>query len=421
MADAIDATGARVTPGTEAEDRRAAAAVIGAHSLQHFYQQGFFVLLPAIYSSLGLTPISAGVLEMVRRGAGGVMSVGGGIAVDRFPDRRIPLLYVSLMAMGLGYMAAGLAPTYAIIVVAAGLAGGAGSVWHPAALGLLSQVFPRRRGFMISMHRSSGSIGDATGPLVVGGLLTLVSWQTVLIGALPLAVTFALCLWVLLLKAPSWTTRRETAATSRTIGAQFRDLGVAVRNRGLLLLLVVGAFSGLGQGGLIMWLSLYLDQALDMGSVGIGVHVALLTGLGIVAGPLVGGLSDRTGRKPVIVGVMAFQAVFAAGMALTGSGLVFTVFVALMGAVMFGVNSLIQAAALDLTEGRQLEGSMIGMLWGLNAVFAGLSPLLVGFLVAALGYGIVFWYAAVMNVCGTIAAMLLPALRKPASGATTTR
>lgn len=80
---------------------------------------------------------------------------------------------------------------------------------------------------------------------------------------------------------------------------------------------------------------------------------------------------------------------------------------------MFGVNSLIQAAALDMAHGRQLECSMIEMLWGFNAVFTGLSPLAVGFLLAGVGYGIIFWYVAIANLCGTIAAVLMPGLHQP--------
>ncbi len=413
MARSAEETDSGIRLNTNPEDKRAARAVIGAHSIQHFFQHGFFVILPEIYKSLGLTPVSAGVLEMVRRSVSGLASMGGGFALDRFPERRIPLLYLSLMSMGFGYMAAGVAPTYFVIVLALALAGAAGSVWHPAALGLLSEVFPRRRGFMISMHRSAGSVGDALGPLVVGGLLVLVSWQTILIGAMPLAVLFAAVLWVMMLRAPSWKVHRNKPDQARTVTHQFRDLGAVVRSRELRMLLVVAAFSGLGQGSVVMWLSLYLSQTQDMGTVGIGIHVALLTGFGIVAGPMIGALSDRVGRKPIIVGVLASKAVFAAAMALTGSGMMFTISVALLGAVMFGVNSLIQAAALDVAHGRKLEGSMIGMLWGFNAVFTGVSPLLAGFLVAGLGYWVIFWFVAFANLCATAAAILMPRARQP--------
>ena len=403
-------TGPADRSGHASEDRMAAGGVITAHTLQHTYQHGFYVLLPQLYIDLGLTPVTAGVLEMVRKVSAGVATMGGGVVLDRYQDKRIAALYLSLIAMGVGYLLVGISPSYGLILVAAALAGAAGSAWHPAALGLLSQAFPRRRGFVIAMHRSAGSVGDVIGPLAVGGLLLVVSWRTILVGAMPLALLFAFLLWLVLLRAPSWDAFRAKLDDARLMGAQMRAFGGLLRNRSLLMLLLISGLSGLGQGGLLMWMGLYLSQTQGMGSVGIGLHIALLTGIGIVTGPMVGLLSDRVGRRPVIISVLAAKTVFATMLALTGSGLLFTLSVALMGAVMFGVNSLIQAAALDVAEGQRMEGSMIGLLWGSNALFTGAAPLMVGLLIETLGFGVFFWYVAAMNLCAAVTATLLPEL-----------
>jgi MFS family permease len=284
-------------------------------------------------------------------------------------------------------------------------------VWHPAALGLLSQTFPHRRGFVVSLHRSAGSVGDVAGPLLVGGLLLVAAWETVLYGALPLALLFALGLWVMLRRAPAWAARSR-ATEPRAAGEQLRSLVTVLRSRSLVMLLLVAGLNGLGQGGLLLWLGLYLRETQDMGSVGIGVHIALLTGAGIVAGPMIGLASDRVGRKPVIIGVLTAKAGIATLLALTGSGLLFSSLVAMIGAVMFGVNSLIQAAALDLADGRRLEGSMIGLLWGSNAIFVGVSPLIVGTLIEGIGWGVLFWYVAAANLVAVLAALALPPLNR---------
>lgn len=398
------------TAPVEVSDRLAAGSVIGAHTLQHAYQTGFYVLLPEIYTSLALSPVAVGTLEMVRRVASGLASMGGGILLDRFQDKRIAVLYASLLAMGVGYLLVGLVPTYLVIVVAAGVATAAGAVWHPAALSLLSQRYPHRRGFLIATHRAAGSAGDFLGPLLVGGLLVVLLWQEVLYGALPLALVFALALWIVLRRAPRWRTVPARSGEPRPMVEQMRALALLVRNRDLLKLLLVSGLSGLGQGGLLVWMGLYLAETQGMGSVGIGVHIALLTGIGVLSGPVYGMLSDRAGRKPVILGVLATKALIASLMALTGGGWLFTVLVASMGAVMFGVNSLVQAGALDIAEGQGLEGSMIGLLWGSNAVFVGASPLLLGFLVEAAGYGVLFWYVAAVNALAATVALVLPRL-----------
>ena len=179
-------------------DNIAAGTVISSHAIQHLYGHAFYVILPEIYTALGLTPIAAGLLGSARMVAGGAAATVGGVLIDRLQHRRLLILYISLISMGFGYLLVGLAPTYVLIVAALSLASLAGSVWHPTARGLLSQIYPRRRGFMISLDRSVGSIGDTLGPLVAGGLLLYITWQSIFLGALPLVLVFAFLIWLAL-------------------------------------------------------------------------------------------------------------------------------------------------------------------------------------------------------------------------------
>jgi MFS family permease len=400
-------------PSQAPEDRIAARTVIASHSLQHVYGQGFYVILPELYVALGLSPITAGAIETVRRVASGLASMVGGFLLDRFEHRRIAALFWSLAAMAVGYVLVGLSQTYGTILVAVLFAGAAGSIWHPAAIGLLSRTMPERRGFIVTLHRASGSVGDVVGPVAVGLLLVVVGWRAILIGALPLTLLAAAGLAWTLRRAPAWVALRKAGTSPRGSRDQARAIGRLLRSRALVLLLIVAGVSGIGQGGMMMWMGLYLRETQGMGSVGIGIHVAMLTGVGIVTGPLLGRLSDSLGRKPVIVGVIAAKAVLAVLMAITGSGLAFSVLVALIGSVLFATNGLIQAAALDLADSEGLEGSMIGLLWGSNALFVGAAPLLMGALIAAFGYGLLFWWVAVLNLVAVTIAAAMPTIPRP--------
>ena len=81
--------------------------------------------------------------------------------------------------------------------------------------------------------------------------------------------------------------------------------------------------------------------------------------------------------------------------------------------------NLAQAASLDLAEGRQLEGSMIGLLWGNNALFGAFSPLLLGIIIAQFSppglddYRLIFPYATVLALLATVAALFLPQIGNP--------
>jgi len=81
------------------------------------------------------------------------------------------------------------------------------------------------------------------------------------------------------------------------------------------------------------------------------------------------------------------------------------------GMFMYTVNSLIQAAALDIVEGQRLEGTFIGLSWGFNGLFNGVSPLLAGALAEKFGFKATFYYAAVALILGFLLASRLPKLK----------
>ncbi len=402
----------RVAVWERISSHSAVGGIITTHTLQHFYGQGFYVILPVIYTSMGLTPIAAGLVGTVRQVSSGLTSMLGGFLIDRIQNRRALVLYLSPLVMGLGYLLAGLSPTYFLILLSVALAGGAASLWHPAALSLLSQRYPGRRGFMLALHRSTGNFGDTIGPIIVGTLLLAIFWKHILSGAFPIALILVFMLWVVLHRASDLQQVMSEKEKKRSLGEQVGALKELARNREFITLLLVSGIAGLGQGSMMLWLPLYLQETQGMGSLGIGIHMGLLSGVGIASGPLIGLLSDRLGRKQVIFVVLVVKTSFATLMALTGQGIILTILVGFMGGVMFAVNPLVQAGSLDIAEGKKLEGSMIGLLWGNNALFTGLSPVVAGFLISSLGYGILFWYIAASSAMAGIMAFVLLTMSK---------
>ena len=319
------------------------------------------------------------------------------------------ILYLSLTAMGLGYFLVGVAPTYVLILGALMVASIAGSVWHPTARGLLSQIYPRRRGFMISVDRSAGSVGDSVGPLAAGFLLAYLLWQQIFLAAFPLALIFMFFLWTLLRRSEAFqNVGARSRGQARPFREQVRDLKGLFRDNGriLSLLILIKAVAGFGQGGLFLWLPLYLSEHVGMGTVGIGFHLALLTAVGTVTNPAFGYLSDRIGRMPVIVIALTGKVAIAVLLALSGAGIAFTLLVAAMGAFNFVVNPLVQTWALDIAHGRKLEGTTLGVLDGANFIFTGIGPLMVGLVVETWGYGSLFWYIAAISAVALLVVLL---------------
>ena len=402
-----------------------AGTIITGHGFQHMYADGFLVLLPLIKDAFGVGALELGVLSTARQAAGGLLSMGGGFLVDMFSGKRALLLATSLFSMGLAYLLAGVAPNFWILVLGVGLGSAAGSFWHPVGLGILSYTFPNNRALMMSLHRSAGSFGETFTPFLVAGALIFVSWRGVLVGGFFLIALVAACLLVILLKIG--VPEREHQA--RSTGEQVRSIGGLFKDRALPLLLLVTGLRGMADRSMIFFLPVLIAQLLREVDPGVSdvriatvvaFHLALMTGTSIVVSPFIGAFSDRIGRKPILVTVLAFSALISILLGLTSTiGVAFAVLVGALGLVRFAGANMAQAASLDIAEGKRLEGSMIGLLWGNNALFGSLSPILLGFVIATFSpvgtedYRLIFPYAAVFAIAATVASVFLPPIGKP--------
>ncbi len=383
-----------------------AATVIGAHALEHMYGRAFLVLIPQIYITLGLAPIQAGLLDAVRQLSGGATSMTGGFFVDMFQHRRAHILAFSMGLIAVGYFLVSIAPTYGLILAALAVASAGTALWHPPALGLLAQRFPQQRGLFISLHRSTGNIGDWLGPLIVGGLLAVVGWRWIVGGGTPVLLVFAVVIFFLLRNVGG--PKIEGVDYKAKFRTQVRDMRESFRGTGMWWIFTVSAVRGMGDRSLLWVIPLYLTDQLELSSFWVGFHVALLAAPGIFVGPMFGALSDKVGRKPIVIFIMASAVIFPTTMALGGDGLGMTISVLFFGVFLFSVNSLTQAAAIDVASGKGLEGTFIGLMWGSNAFFGAMASIISGVIVEYIGWHAAFYFASGLFFLGFLSSLALP-------------
>ena len=406
MAEAIDPTSVANAESNRTKDSVMATTVIGAHALEHMYGRAFLVLIPQIYIALGLAPIQAGLLDAVRQLSGGATSMTGGFFVDMFQHRRAHILAFSMSLIAVGYFLVSIAPTFGLILAALALASAGTALWHPPALGLLAQRFPNRRGLFISMHRSTGNIGDWLGPLIVGGLLAVVGWRWIVGGGTPVLLFLAFVIFFLLRNVGG--PKVDSVDYRAKFRTQMREMRASFKGTGMWWIFTVSAVRGMGDRSLLWVIPLYLSDQLELSNFWVGFHVALLAAPGIFAGPMFGALSDRIGRKPIIVFIMASAVIFPTTMALGGDGLGMTASVIMFGIFLFSVNSLTQAAAVDVAAGKGLEGTFIGLMWGSNAFFGAMASIVAGALVEYIGWHSAFYFASGLFFLGFLSSLALP-------------
>jgi MFS family permease len=152
----------------------------------------------------------------------------------------------------------------------------------------------------------------------------------------------------------------------------------------------------------VTFLPLYMQEGLGLSSQSIGFHFGLLWAVGIVASPLMGHLSDRLGRKPVLVPALLCSATLTVILALFGKGSMFTVIIGLLGIFLRSDYALLSAAILDIV-GQQVATTMLGILSFLRFIMAGIAPLIAGYLYQTSGMqATLFFVAAVFAISAAL-------------------
>ena len=423
-----------------------ATTVIGAHAFEHFYAHTIPFLAAIIAADLGLGAFQVGLIVVVRSIFGGITSTVGGFLVDLFHHRVSWVLSISAFSIGVGYLVMSIAPTYVLILAALALGSMGSALWHPPALGLLARRFPERRGLFISMHRSMGSIGDVLGPMVAGALVAgalawtlssggvesdlfawkmpwdAISWRLVLGFSTPIMFTSSVVIFFLLRNAGG--AKPEDFDLGKRVKDNWAGMKDAFRGTGMWAIFTVSAVRGMADRSLVFLVPLYMIQALGVGPFQAAAHVALMVGPGIIAGPLIGALSDRIGRRAIIIFVMAVTTVLTLAIIWSGQqtgeyNYWITLFVSLYGILNFSVNNLTQAAAADIAAGRNLESSFLGLMWGNNTFFGAAAALVIFGSVEWFdqnnqGWQYGFYITAAFYFIGLLASLLIPGKPKEA-------
>jgi MFS family permease len=194
------------------------------------------VALPSIGRSLELS--GAGLRWVASAYAllfGGFLMVSGR-AADLYGRRRA--FVAGLTAFAAASLASGLAPSGTVLILARGAQGLGAAMTVPAALAMLSEIFPEgtARDRAVGVWTAVAAGGGAAGFFLGGVLTEAVGWRWVLLLNVPVAVTAALLAPLLL------------GGGAGTRGLRHLDLPGAVTGTGGLLLLIY-AFTRAEQAG----------------------------------------------------------------------------------------------------------------------------------------------------------------------------
>lgn len=412
MNDALIAAGGAASP--PGRSFREVWLITLGHSLTHWYPATFYLLLPIIGNELGLSFSQIGLIMTCQYLAGAVANVPAGVLVDTV-GRKGLLMTVSLFWVGFPYLLMSFTHSYVMLLLCVVMVGVGNSLWHPTAIPTLARRFPERKGLVLSLHGMGGNAGDALAPLVVGSLLALLTWREVVVLNVVPGLLISLLLLVFMgtlqlgRKKPASavvSTSQEDPAT-QSLANYVTGLRQLLRNRSLVVLSTSGAFRSMTQNALLTFLPLFLAREMGYSMFLIGVSMFALQAAGFAAAPVAGHLSDRLGRRSVVMTSMAMTAAVLLFMALAGKSQAFVALIAVLGFFLYALRPVLQAWLLETTP-TNMGGSSIGILFGTQSLGASVGPLIGGLIADRYGLGATFYFLAGTIVCANLFILLMP-------------
>ncbi len=380
------------------------------HALTHWYPATFYLLLPIIGKELGLTYSQIGLIMTCQYIAGAVANIPGGVLVDTV-GRKGFLMALSLFWIGFPYLIMGFTNSYLMLLACVALVGFGNSLWHPTAIPTLANRFPNRKGLVLSMHGMGGNVGDALAPIVVGSLLVALTWREVVVLNVVPGVVMALLILAFLgtlrLGSRKPDSQAEGEGRVQSLREYARGLRPLFRNRGLVLLSTSSAFRSMTQNALLTFLPVYLAYEMGYSPFWIGASLFALQAAGFAAAPIAGHLSDRMGRKSVMMTSMAMTAVILVFMAFAGRSHAFVFLVAVLGFFLYAIRPVLQAWLLETTP-KNMGGTSVGVLFGAQALGSSIAPLLGGMIADAFGLSTTFYFLAATIVAANFFIFFMP-------------
>lgn len=388
------------------------AGLSAGHGIFHWFSQSFFVMLPEVVATFGLNGLQVGAISATREVVSGIIALPGGVVTDMV-RRHWGLVLAGCMGLfGVGWLIMGISPVYPVLLVGMAAVAAAASMWHLPAAAALSQRFADRRGSALSIHGVGGNIGDVLGPALTGVLLLTLSWRGVLsiYAVVPMLLVF-IVFWAFRnigRTGPIDTTPPRFREQMSNTRQSFKD------HPRLWGIMAVAGLRGMANVAFLPFLALYLglDDELGLGNAALGLHIALLVGVGVVAAPVVGYISDRAGRKLVLIPGMLALSALTALLVPFGEGAGLIIILALLGVFFFSDQPILTAAALDIV-GDKVAASTLGVFSFSRFVLAAASPLIAGELFDEVGIESTFFFVASIYLLATVVLIAVPLSAPP--------
>lgn len=276
-------------------------------------------IVPHYSVQLGITTSQIGWIFAAYALALLLASIPLGRAVDIYGYK--PVLTLGMVGLTLATAAFSLSHSLPLLLLGRILQGVAAAATWSAGLALVAAIFPSEvKGQKMGLVMTATGLGTIVGPVLGGFLYQAAGYSAPFL----LIIMIGTVLSLLFLKSSLPGKSPTNASTSPGLSSLFKRRNVFWG----MLISVIGSFT---ISILEPLLPIYFDQRFSLNSAGIGLLFGLLSLTFALSQPLFGSLSDRLGRKPLIVAGLLGTAIVMPGLALAPSLKLVIVVMSLLG------------------------------------------------------------------------------------------
>jgi len=356
------------------------------------------VRMPALSlfaESLGASPERIGLIVSVSTLTGVLLKLPSGALSDIY-GRRL-LLKIGVVAFGLPPFLYPLITDLDALTALRFVHGLATAIFAPSALATVAELFRERRGAALGTYTACTQSGSLLGPFLGGYLIHAAGFDTAFVtagvfGCIGMVLFYSLHLDVAV-------PQRKGEGVTAVLSEMWKGFAAVVKNKKVLITSVTDGAKMIANGALMAFLPLYgVAAGLNPGEVGLLFTVQ--AGTSFFSKPIMGRVSDRVGRQPLI---MLGLCICAGTFICIPSVTLFPVLLLLSAGFGFGeavVSSSSSALVADSSEFKRL-GAGMGMQGTIMDIGHASGPLLAGLLIANFSYS---WAFAVIAGIQLVAA-----------------
>lgn len=363
----------------------------GAHFVHDVFSSFLAPLLPLIIDKLHLSLALAGSLAIYQR-LPSVVNPFIGVLADRIDLRLLIILAPGVTAVAMSLL--GVASSYVVLALLLLVGGLSTAAFHVPGPVLVARASGGQVGKGMSFWMTAGELARTIGPLFAVSAVALLTLE----GIWP-AMTGGIAASVVIHRRVKGVTLAPPAQSHGSLGQTWRAMRhVLLPLTGILLA------RGFMRSALTTFLPTFMKtegQSLWFG----GMALALVEFTGAVGALSAGTLSDRLGRRGVLLVTMATAPVLML-IFLVVEGWLILPLLTLMGLTVFSTTPVIMAMVQDHAGDHPATAN--GLYMGISFVTGAINPLLVGAVADLVGLRTAFAWSAVVALLGVPLIYALP-------------